>query len=38
MHVHYTAAVGYVWLDIRLAALRGLEPYEVLQALGSRRR
>lgn len=38
MRVHYTAAVGYVWLEITLAALRGLEPYEVLQALGSRRR
>jgi hypothetical protein len=31
MRMHYTAVVGYFWLEITLAALRGLEPYEVLQ-------
>jgi hypothetical protein len=36
--MHYTVVVGYFWLEITLAALRGLEPYEVLQAHGSRRR
>jgi hypothetical protein len=38
MRMYYTGAVGYLWLEITLATLRGLEPYEVLQALGSRRR
>ncbi|WP_089251047.1 hypothetical protein [Asanoa hainanensis] len=28
----------YHWLAVTLAALRGVEPYEVLQALGSDRR
>lgn len=38
MRMHYANVVGYYWLEITLAALRGLEPYEVMQALGSRRR
>lgn len=38
MRMHYTTVVGYFWLEITLAALRGLEPYEVLQALGNSRR
>lgn len=29
---------GYLWLEITLAQLRGIEPYEVLQALSGRRR
>jgi hypothetical protein len=38
MRMYYTTIVGYLWLEVTLAALRGLEPYEVLQALGNRRR
>lgn len=30
--------VGYEWLGAALAALRGVEPYEVLQVLSARRR
>lgn len=30
--------VGYEWLAASLAALRGIEPYEVAQALAARRR
>jgi hypothetical protein len=29
---------GYEWLAIALEALRGIEPHEVLQALGAERR
>ena len=36
--MYYNVVVGYLWLEITLATLRGLEPHEVLQALGSRRR
>ena len=28
----------YEWLDIALARLRGIEPYEVMQALNAKRR
>lgn len=30
--------MGYLWLEITLAQLRGIEPYEILQALNSRLR
>ena len=30
--------MGYLWLQVTLDALLGIEPYEVLQALGARRR
>jgi hypothetical protein len=32
------ACVGYLWLEITLAQLRGIEPYEVLQALSGGQR
>jgi hypothetical protein len=32
------ACVGYLWLEITLAQLRGTEPYEVLQALSGEQR
>lgn len=37
MRLQYTRCVGYLWLEITLAQLRGIEPYEVLQALSGRR-
>jgi hypothetical protein len=30
--------VGYLWLEITLARLHGVEPYEVMQALSGQRR
>jgi hypothetical protein len=30
--------VAYVWIELVLAMLKGIEPHEVLQALGARRR
>lgn len=30
--------MGYLWLEITLAHLRGIEPYEVMQALSAERR
>lgn len=38
MRSHYTCGVGYFWLEIALAGLRGIDPYEVLQALSAERR
>jgi hypothetical protein len=38
MRVHYTHDVGYFWLPVTLAMLRGVSPQEVLQALNAQRR
>jgi hypothetical protein len=34
----YTDTVGYEWLPIALARLRGVEPHEVMQALAAETR
>lgn len=38
IHAVYAARVGYEWLPGVMAVLRGVEPYEVMQALMARQR